>query len=307
MLKEKDFQKTAELLLQKYLRITKDKLLIIKDHESKIVTALENAAKKNNISCKTVSITINRKASSPIPEILESMLLSDAIIAPTQNSTTHSPETKQATLAGKKIITLPGITEELFVKIGKANVLEIDSLNAKVKEVLSKADKIRVTTKSGTNISFSIKNRPVKSDGTPPIGKGFVQNMPCGETFCAPIEESANGIIFIDYWRTKITPKDKAWIEVRSGKIVAHSDTATPYVKELNVPNGTIIAEFGIGTNKAHKKPIGNILHDEKIYGTVHIAFGMNKGFGGQNESSVHIDVILQKPTINVDGKVLKI
>ncbi|MFZ8830027.1 MAG: aminopeptidase, partial [Candidatus Aenigmatarchaeota archaeon] len=62
------------------------------------------------------------------------------------------------------------------------------------------------------------------------------------------------------------------------------------------------IAEFGIGTNPK-AKIIGNILEDEKVFGTCHFALGNNVNFGGNNDVSFHLDGIIEKPTIIVDGK----
>jgi leucyl aminopeptidase (aminopeptidase T) len=63
-------------------------------------------------------------------------------------------------------------------------------------------------------------------------------------------------------------------------------------------------AEFGIGTNEK-AKIIYNILQDEKVIGTCHIAFGTNINFHGRNKSKVHIDLMLLKPTIKIDGKII--
>jgi len=68
--------------------------------------------------------------------------------------------------------------------------------------------------------------------------------------------------------------------------------------------NARNVAEFGIGTNDK-AKIIGNILQDEKVMGTCHIAFGNNSAMGGKVYSEVHVDTILERPTIIIDGKIL--
>lgn len=60
--------------------------------------------------------------------------------------------------------------------------------------------------------------------------------------------------------------------------------------------------ELGIGTNKAAILN-GIILEDEKVYGTVHIAFGTNTSFGGTNKADCHMDGIILKPTLYLDGR----
>ena len=66
-------------------------------------------------------------------------------------------------------------------------------------------------------------------------------------------------------------------------------------------PNGTNVAELGIGTNE---KAIltGNILEDEKIIGTAHVAFGASAAIGGNVQVPVHLDVVSLRPEVTVDG-----
>jgi leucyl aminopeptidase (aminopeptidase T) len=281
----------------------KEKVLLVNDHKDNTVfDAFKFVLSQRNIFFKEVLITENRNNSSPIPEIREDLLWADVIIAPTNKSITHSLETIEAVKLGKRIVTLPGITEEVFLKIANSNFDEMWKINKKLILYLKEKDIINIKTPHGTDINFSIKER--SWDGLQPdTSKGFARNLPTGEVYCAPIEETANGKIVFDYWGDKISPRDNAWIEIKDGKIVKWSKSAEQFIKQHSVENGLITAEFGIGTNKAHRFPIGNILHDEKIYGTVHIAFGNNVSFGGKNKSPVHSDIILVNPRVLVDGK----
>lgn len=65
------------------------------------------------------------------------------------------------------------------------------------------------------------------------------------------------------------------------------------------------IAELGIGTNP-HAHLTGNILEDEKVYGTIHIAFGDNSTFGGNTRAGVHIDGIILNPLLYIDDKLIE-
>jgi len=67
-------------------------------------------------------------------------------------------------------------------------------------------------------------------------------------------------------------------------------------------PNGRNLAELGIGTND-RAKITGNVLEDEKVMGTIHLAFGDNSTFGGKVKVDVHLDGLVLKPTVEVDGK----
>jgi len=67
---------------------------------------------------------------------------------------------------------------------------------------------------------------------------------------------------------------------------------------------GTNLAELGIGTNEKAELT-GNILEDEKILGTAHVAFGASAAIGGEVQVPVHLDVVVLKPTVELDGEPL--
>jgi len=66
--------------------------------------------------------------------------------------------------------------------------------------------------------------------------------------------------------------------------------------------DGTNIAELGIGTNE-EAALTGNILEDEKILGTAHIAFGASAAIGGNVQVPVHLDCVITEPTVAIDGE----
>ena len=69
-------------------------------------------------------------------------------------------------------------------------------------------------------------------------------------------------------------------------------------------PAARNLAELGIGT-KDKARVTGVILEDEKIYGTVHIALGSNDTFGGTVAAGIHVDGIITRPELSLDGRVL--
>ncbi|MHB8695874.1 MAG: aminopeptidase, partial [Solirubrobacteraceae bacterium] len=97
-------------------------------------------------------------------------------------------------------------------------------------------------------------------------------------------------------------------IEFADGRAVAASGGAAAAtllsVLDSGGPNGRVVAELGIGTNPA-ATIIGKILEDEKVEGTIHIAFGTNTGIGGENQAAVHIDGVVRDPTVELDGRTI--
>ena len=161
---------------------------------------------------------------------------------------------------------------------------------------------IKITAEDGTNLTFSIKNRRILIDDAIIDDDdlkidNFGLNIPSGEVFTAPIENSANGEIIFDYVSIRgFGLVEDLWIKFQDGKVVKYEakngkDSFRKYL-ESNVGDIDIIAELGIGCN-SKADFIGATLVDEKIFGSIHIAIGANTGsFGGNNVASGHQDMI---------------
>ena len=94
-------------------------------------------------------------------------------------------------------------------------------------------------------------------------------------------------------------------MKVKDGKLVDLKGGDSDKLQVLfdSERNGTI-GELGIGTNPAARLT-GIILEDEKIYGTVHIAFGTNVSFGGINKADCHLDGVIMNPTVYFDDQLV--
>jgi len=172
---------------------------------------------------------------------------------------------------------------------------------------LKEGNNVRITADDGTDLSLSIKGRPVLiADGVideQDMKRGDVGlNVPDGEAFLAPLEHSANGRIFFDWVNIPGFGfiKGGLWVTFRNGKVVKYKakdrkgNRIFRRFLESNTGEKDRIAELGIGTNRAAKF-IGTIIVDEKIYGTIHIAIGNNTGaYHGKNRASSHLDMIKQ-------------
>jgi aminopeptidase len=137
------------------------------------------------------------------------------------------------------------------------------------------------------------------------------RNMPDGEIFTGPVEDSVNGRVRFSY-PSIVAGRAVSGIEIRfeNGKVVeATAETNDDLLQaQLNTDAGArYMGEFAIGTNFGISKFTGNILFDEKIGGTVHMAIGMGyPDTGSKNTSAVHWDMICDMrndSTIHVDGE----
>lgn len=145
------------------------------------------------------------------------------------------------------------------------------------------------------------------------INSGGTHNMPSGEVFTGPVENSCNGWVRYTYPAIRESRiVDGIELTFEQGKVVnATAKKNEEYLlSQLNMDEGArYLGEFAIGTNYGIKRFTGNILFDEKIGGTFHMALG--RGYpetGSVNESAIHWDMICDMRTdseIVVDGEVL--
>jgi len=158
----------------------------------------------------------------------------------------------------------------------------------------------------GPNVDMhlSVKDRPfINSDGK--------RNMPSGEIFTGPVEESANGWVHFTYPAVyEGRQVEGVRLEFQEGKVVkATAEKNEEFLLEmLNSDSGArYLGEWAIGTNKLIDRFIKNILFDEKIGGTFHLALG--RGYpesGSKNVSAIHWDMICDMRNggeIYVDGE----
>jgi aminopeptidase len=169
-------------------------------------------------------------------------------------------------------------------------------------KTIEPAEFIDITTRNGTKISFSKKERKALADTGILTKKGSFGNLPAGEVFLAPVEGTANGRLILEWGPTRQLASPVT-LTVRGGLVVDVSgkdEYALHLQNKLSErPENRNIAELGIGTNDAAKRP-DNILESEKILGTIHIALGDNSSFGGKVKTPFHQDFVFFRPTVTL-------
>ena len=172
-------------------------------------------------------------------------------------------------------------------------------------EILDKGKHVRLVGKD-TDLSFSVEGR------TWDVAAGF-SNMPDGEIATAPVESTVNGQIYFDFPGV-LGGRLMHDIRLRwdNGKLVeATSSTNQDFLQSIvnTDPGASLIGEFAIGTNPEVKHFCKDILIDEKIGGTVHIALGRAyPQAGGTNQSAIHWDIVKdtrQEGEIYLDGQLI--
>jgi leucyl aminopeptidase (aminopeptidase T) len=231
----------------------------------------------------------------------------DVFMIPTSRSLSHTDARRKACEDGARGATLPNINEDVMKRSLRADYAKIDERTKRVASRLAGASEARVTTALGTDISMSIKGRSCREDTGIVVKPGAFSNLPAGEAYLAPLEGTANGRIVVDGSCAAIgVITEPITIDVKNGYATgitggAEARALVGLVSPLG-KNAKNIAELGIGTNDKAKLT-GNVLEDEKVMGTVHIALGDNISMGGKVSVASHLDLIIKSPTLVIDGK----
>lgn len=181
-------------------------------------------------------------------------------------------------------------------KIGQEQQKIVDYLNTK--------SNLRYKC-NGTDISFSVKDRIwINSDGK--------ANMPSGEVFTGPVEDSVNGVVHFNYpaiFMGKEVQDITLWVENGEVKKWEAKKGGDILDRVFEFDGSRYFGEVAIGTNYNIQQATKNILFDEKIGGTIHMAVGQSYiQTGGKNKSSIHWDMITDMKNggqIIADGEVI--
>lgn len=179
--------------------------------------------------------------------------------------------------------------ERFYYRAVEQDWAAVAKMLGRAKRILEKSRTVRIVGKE-TDLTFSIAGRKAI-----PCAGEF--NMPDGEIFTGPVETSAEGKIFFEF-PAIAGGREVAGVRLtfRKGKVVeATAEKNEPYLREMLAadPGASRLGEFGIGANRGVTEFTRDILLDEKMGGTVHLAVGRSyPESGGKNRSAVHWDLI---------------
>jgi leucyl aminopeptidase (aminopeptidase T) len=245
-------------------------------------------------------------AAEPPRTVAEAMTSADVVLAPTVQSLSHTASRKRASEAGARIATLPGVTEEMLARVMSADMAELRRRGGEVARRLDAASEAHIASAGGTDLRLDLSGRTAIPDAGELTDRGAFGNLPCGEGFIAPA--GGHGTLVIDGSLAGVgKATDPVLLEVEAGHLTsARGGQGMAFMELLTAhgEDGTNLAELGIGTNE---KAIltGNILEDEKILGTAHVAFGASAAIGGNVQVPVHLDCVVMKPSVTLDGEPL--
>jgi leucyl aminopeptidase (aminopeptidase T) len=282
-----------------------EKLLIVADEGTvELGYSFAVAGRECGIETTFVEAPAQEKGEPPEP-VAAAMVAADVEFLLTSMSYSHVKARVAATEKGVRIASMPMMTPAIAENYLNADYPFIKKVSEKYSDILSKASSVRVVTEKGTDITIDITGREAHADTGLLTEPGALGNLPAGEAYLAPLEDNANGRIVVDGTIAYVGPvEDDITLEVKDGRIIDISGNKSAqalrdFLKDKD-DDATGIAEFGIGTNPA-AKIIGHPLVDEKVWGTIHIAFGMSTSIGGKRDSNIHYDCIITAPSVWID------
>jgi aminopeptidase len=241
--------------------------------------------------------------SEPPVAVAAALAASQVFIAPTSRSLSHTTARKRATESGARGATMPGVTEEMLARVMAVDFERMARRSEEVADLLTRARRARITCPRGTDVTLELVAREGISDDGKLTESGAFGNLPCGEAFISPT--TGEGVIMAASLAPFGLSEEPAILTLRDGAIVSGVGGLGPeYFARLDAHGkaGRNLAELGVGTNDAAQLT-GNVLEDEKILGTVHIAFGASAGIGGTVSVPIHLDVVVLDATLELDGR----
>jgi leucyl aminopeptidase (aminopeptidase T) len=310
---ELEMAEVSRRLVEDCLSVTAgEEVLVIADPKkigvAKSIAVAANAAGASAIT--QIMPLLESHGNEPPATVAEAMVAADVAFTCTTHAITHTRARLRGAEAGTRFGILRSVTEEMMVE--GAMTVDFGELKRRteaVRDIIDAGKHVHVTDDNGTDVEFSIDGcRAFSLDGYFHEEEGFA-TLPPGESPTHPKEGTANGTIVIDVSMDNIGQLDEPIeLELEDGFVtnVSGGDEADQLreIFDNADENGRNLAEFAVGTNPKAKL-IGNLAEDKKREGTIHFAVGDNESLGGTKKSDIHLDGVIRKPTVDIDGTVL--
>jgi leucyl aminopeptidase (aminopeptidase T) len=238
----------------------------------------------------------------PPAAVAAALAAATVFIAPTRRSLSHTRARKAASEAGARGATLPGVTEDMLARLMAADFPLMAARSRAVAGLLTAAGSAHVTCPRGTDLTLDLSGRAGIADDGDLTAPGAFGNLPCGEGFASPL--TGEGTVVAATLASLGLPDAPVELTVRDGRLAgAAGEWGERWTALMDAAGeqGRNLAELGVGTND-RARLTGNILEDEKMLGTVHVAFGASAGIGGTVAVPVHLDCLIEDATLDVGG-----
>ncbi|HEX4364124.1 MAG TPA: hypothetical protein VHZ75_06190 [Solirubrobacteraceae bacterium] len=300
-----ELEQAVSTVIERCLRVRAgETVLVVADPDSVTIgEALLAAARAAGGDAVLAVLPPNpARGTEPPAPVAAALAAADVFIAPCLPSMSHTSARKRACELGHRGATLPGVTADMLARLMSTDFDALAGRCRAVSELLTEADEVHMTCPRGTDMRLDLTGRDGISDEGDLGAAGAFGNLPCGEGFASPV--GGDGTIATTSLGLVGLTEEPVLLTVRDGALVDAEhpgDAARDYLAMLDAhgPLGRNLAELGVGTND-RATLTGNILEDEKILGTAHIAFGASAGIGGTVTVPVHLDVVVLEPSLRI-------
>ena len=285
------------------IRAGENALVVVDAGTRTIGESLRDAAAERGADA--VLVIMDERATDgtePPPPIAAALRACNVYIAATTRSLSHTAARKKATDAGARGATMPGVTAEM---LGRVMAVDFDTMARRSRvaaELLTAGEVARITCPRGTDATIDLTGRAGIADDGDLTAPSAFGNLPCGEAFIAPLR--GEGRIVAASLAPLGLSDEPAALTLEDGRLVSAEGGLGPeYLRRLSAHGdlGTNLAELGVGTND-QARLTGIVLEDEKILGTIHVAFGASAAIGGTVSVPIHLDAVVSQASLTVDG-----
>jgi leucyl aminopeptidase (aminopeptidase T) len=256
-----------------------------------------------------------RSGTEPPPETAREMLAYDVVVAVTNFSITHTDARTAVCHLGGRVASMPGFLAEMFYPGGPMAVdyLQVAEDTQRLAAMLTAAELARITSAAGTDLTIPLAGRQGMSDDGAYEAPGKWGNLPAGEAYIAPPEGLAHGWLVMEPgWHPRLESTVRLRFDAGGVSAIEGEGGVADHLRSLfdlgfddpTVASRRNAGELGIGTNP-NATSVVSTLECEKIRGTVHIGIGDNAHMGGAVSSDSHMDVVINKPDLWLDDKLV--
>lgn len=296
----------ARSLVETSLGLGADEVAVVVADEASLGVgrALVDACRAAGARGFLVVVDVPAPGAEPPEGVVAAMVECEAAILVTGASLSHTDARREATRAGTRVLSIPGLTEAMLdAGALTADHREVEETMARAYRRLRRADVLRLTSPAGTDLTLRVGGRAwIQEDTGLCLRRGAFATLPAGELLVAAVEGSAEGTAVVDVYFHDVL-RAPATATVRDGYAVRVEGAAgAEEAMDAAGHDGRHLSRLGLGFNPAaslHATP----LEAMKALGSLHLGFGDNAALGGEVRCGVQVDAVAKGVSVEADGK----
>jgi len=303
--------KAAKTLIEKVAVVASgENVLILTDPQvsSNISEAIATATLLAGGIPTILNMVPSEYPGAPLPAPVEQAVRgAEVVLMATSKSVAHA-EIFAVEKNHRRLISLPGIMEGSFIDGGgTVDPKELKVITERVAAALAGKREFVLKSDKGTEARFLSRGKSFACFAQAPVPTGFAM-FPDGEAIVAMDEKTLEGRVVLDVFQTGVGPlREPIVFELKKGRVVRfgggiEAQQLQELVEKYGDENSYYFGEFALGTNPKALF-LGSAGEDKKRIGTIHMSLGDDEGIGGSLKSKLHLDGVMGRPTLIVDGK----